>query len=226
VVLMPQLAAARAAKDETRYSDMLDWGLRIVVVLSVPCVVGLLVFARPLVAVLYHYGRFSEGDVQQTTIALMGYGCGLLGIVAVKVLAPGFYAKHDMRTPMRIAIYVLILTQVLNYLLVPHLQHAALTLSIGIGALVNATWLLTGLIRRGTYRPLPGWGLYLLQVLAASALLAIFLVWMANRFDWTALGAEPVHRMLLLAGVMVASALLYFSAAWLAGLKLMRLLRR
>jgi len=226
VVLMPQLAAARAARDEARYSDMLDWGLRVVVVLSVPCVVGLLVFARPLVAVLYHYGMFTERDVQQTTVALMGYGCGLLGIVSVKVLAPGFYARHDMRTPMRIAVGVLILTQVLNYLLVPHLQHAALTLSIGIGALVNALWLLTGLIRRGTYKPLPGWGLYLLQVLAASALLAIFLVWMANRFDWTALRAEPVQRMLLLAGVMVASGVLYFTAAWLAGLKLLRLLKR
>ncbi|WPB55331.1 murein biosynthesis integral membrane protein MurJ [Xylophilus sp. GOD-11R] len=226
VVLMPQLAAARAAKDETRYSDMLDWGLRVVVVLSVPCVVGLLVFARPLVAVLYHYGLFSERDVQQTTVALMGYGCGLLGIVAVKVLAPGFYARHDMRTPMRIAVGVLMLTQLLNWLLVPYLQHAALTLSIGIGALVNALWLLTGLIRRGTYRPLPGWGLYLLQVLAASALLAIFLVWMADRFDWTGLRAEPAHRVLLVAGVLVASAAIYFSAAWLAGLKLMRLLRR
>jgi putative peptidoglycan lipid II flippase len=226
VVLMPQLAAARAAKDDALYSDMLDWGLRLVVLLSVPCVVGLLLFSRPLVAVLYHYGKFSELDVQQTTVALMGYGAGLLGIVAVKVLAPGFYARHDMRTPMRIAVCVLVLTQVFNYFLVPVLQHAALTLSIGLGALVNATWLLIGLVRRGSYRPSPGWGLFLLQVLAASALLAIFLVWMGSHFDWTGLRSEPLLRVGLLAGVLAASAALYFTAAWAAGLKLRRLLRR
>ncbi len=226
VVLMPQLAAARAAKDDERYSDMLDWGLRLVVLLALPCTVGLLVFAKPLTAVLYHYGAFGTADVQQVAVALMGYGCGLVGIVAVKVLAPGFYAKHDMRTPMRIAVCVLVLIQAMNFFLVPHLQHAALTLSIGLGAVVNALWLLVGLIRRGSYRPRPGWWLFLMQVMAASALLAIFLVWMGGRFDWTALGALPFRRMGLLAAVLAASVAVYFGAAWAAGLKLRRLLRR
>jgi putative peptidoglycan lipid II flippase len=177
VVLMPQLASARAAKDDARYSAMLDWGLRLVVLLSVPCALALLVFSRPLVAVLFHNGAFSELDVQRTTVALMGYGVGLVGLVAIKVLAPGYYAKHDMRTPMLIAVGVLVFTQLLNVLLVPVLQHAALTLTIGIGALVNAVWLLVGLIRRGSYRPEPGWGKFVLQVLAASLLLTALLVW-------------------------------------------------
>ena len=100
VVLMPQLAGARAAKDDARYSAMLDWGLRLVVLLAVPCAVALLVFSEPLVAVLFHYGAFSDCDVQRTSVALMGYGVGLVGLVAIKVLAPGYYARHDMRTPM------------------------------------------------------------------------------------------------------------------------------
>ena len=226
VVLMPQLASARAKQDDERYSAMLDWGLRLVVVLSVPCMVALLVFAKPLVAVLYHYGAFADRDVQQTTLALAGYGVGIVGIVAIKVLAPGYFAKHDMRTPMLIAVAVLVLTQMRNFVLVPYLQHAALTLSIGVGAVINATWLLVGLLRRGSYRPLPGWGRFALQVVAASALLAVLLAWGAQHFDWVEMKAQRLQRIGLLAAMMIAAAVLYFGALWAAGLKLRQLLRR
>nr|WP_279343687.1 murein biosynthesis integral membrane protein MurJ [Variovorax terrae] len=226
VVLMPQLAAARAGQDDARYSAMLDWGLRLVVLLSVPCAVALLVFSQPLVAVLYHYGAFSDLDVQRTTAALVGYGVGLLGIVAVKVLAPGFYARHDMRTPMRIAVCVLVFTQVLNYFLVPLFQHAALTLSISIGALVNALWLLVGLVRRGSFRPAPGWWAFLLQVVAASALLAVFLMWAAGAVPWLAMRGQGFTRIGMLALVLAASAAIYFVALWAAGVKLRQFVRR
>ena len=226
VVLMPQLASARAKQDDERYSAMLDWGLRLVVVLSVPCMVALLVFAKPLVAVLYHYGAFADRDVQQTTLALAGYGVGIVGIVAIKVLAPGYFAKHDMRTPMLIAVAVLVFTQMMNLVLVPYLQHAALTLSIGVGAVINATWLLVGLLRRGSYRPLPGWGRFALQVVAASALLAVLLAWGAQHFDWVEMKAQRLQRIGLLAAMMAAAAVLYFGSLWAAGLKLRQLLRR
>lgn len=226
VVLMPQLASARAKQDDERYSAMLDWGLRLVVVLSVPCMVALLVFAMPLVAVLYHYGAFADRDVQQTTLALAGYGVGIVGIVAIKVLAPGYFAKHDMRTPMLIAVAVLVFTQMMNFVLVPYLQHAALTLSIGVGAVINATWLLVGLLQRGSYRPLPGWGRFALQVVAASALLAVLLAWGAQHFDWVEMKAQRLQRIGLLAAMMIAAAVLYFGALWAAGLKLRQLLRR
>jgi putative peptidoglycan lipid II flippase len=226
VVLMPQLAAAKAADDAERYSAMLDWGLRLVVLLAVPCALALLTFAKPLVAVLYHYGAFTERDVQQTAVAMMGWGIGLLGVIAIKVLAPGYYASQDIRTPVRIAVVVLIITQLLNLALVPLFQHAALSLSIGIGALINAVWLLIGLLRRGTYRPIPGWGLFVLQVLAATALLAVFLIWAANAFNWTALQAHSAQRIGLLALVLLASALIYLGGVWAAGLKLMQFVRR
>jgi putative peptidoglycan lipid II flippase len=226
VVLMPQLAAARATSDTEKYSAMLDWGLRIVVLLAVPCAVALLTFAQPLVATLYHYGAFTVRDVQQTTTALMGYGAGLLGLVAIKVLAPGFYANQDIKTPVRIAIVVLILTQLLNLLLVPRFAHAGLALAIGIGALINAGWLLLGLLKRGSYKPAPGWGVFAMQVLAASALLAIFLVWAAQSVDWVGLRAEYFKRIGLLALVLSASAAIYFSALWVGGLKLRKMLGR
>ena len=226
VVLMPQLAAARARGDTEQYAQMLDWGLRLVLVLALPCAAALLVFAEPLVAVLYHYGAFTDRDVQQTTLALTGYGVGLLGLVAIKVLAPGYYASQDIRTPVRIALAVLVITQAFNVLLVPWLAHAGLALSIGLGALVNAAWLLTGLLRRGSYRPQPGWWRLGLQVLLATGLLTVLLVLAAQHVDWTGLRAQPGLRIVQLLGVLLASALLYFGALWLTGLRLKSFLKR
>jgi putative peptidoglycan lipid II flippase len=226
VVLMPQLAGARATADTEQYSGLLDWGLRIVVLLSVPCAIGLLTFAKPLVAVLYHYGAFSTTDVQQTALALMGWGAGLVGIVAIKVLAPGYYASQDIKTPVRIAIVVLIVTQLLNLALVPLFKHAGLSLSIGLGAMLNALWLLMGLLRRGSYRPKPGWGRFTLQVLAASALLVIYLLWAAGLVDWVALRSQHWLRIGWLALLLSGAALVYLGAAWAAGLNLRQFLRR
>ncbi|MEY4138530.1 MAG: hypothetical protein RLZZ371_712 [Pseudomonadota bacterium] len=226
VVLMPQLAMARASGDAARYSAMLDWGLRLVVVLAVPCSLALLVFPLPLVAVLYHYGAMTGFDVQQVTNALMGWGVGLVGIVGIKVLAPGYFASQDTKTPVKVAVVVLVLTQILNALLVPVFAHAALTLSIGIGALVNALWLLIGLLKRGSYKPEPGWGLFVLQVLAACVLLGLFLMWANGFFAWTALRAESGKRIGLLALILLASGVIYFLALWAAGMKLRQFLRR
>lgn len=226
VVLMPQLAAANAAKDPERYGALLDWGLRLVVLLTVPCAIGLLVFAQPIVAVLYHYGAFSAKDVLQTSYALMGWGVGLLGIVAIKVLAPGYYASQDIRTPVRIAIVVLCITQLLNVVLVPVFQQAGLSLSIGLGALVNACWLLWGLVRRGAYRPQAGWGRFVLQVVAASALLCVYLLWMQGQVDWIAMHAHKGLRVLALALILAGAAVLYLGSAWAAGMDLRRFLRK
>ena len=226
VVLTPQLAAAKGEGDAAKYSAMLDWGLRIVVLLAVPCAVALLTFSEPLVATLYHYGAFSDRDVQQTTTALMGYGAGLLGLVAIKVLAPGFYASQNIKTPVKIAVVVLVITQLLNLALVPYFQHAGLALAIGIGALINALSLLVGLIRRGSYAPAPGWVLFGLQVFSASALLGAFLLWAADGVNWIGLKHQYFQRIGLMALVLCASAAIYFVVLRVSGLKFRQLLRR
>ncbi len=226
VVLTPQLAAAKAAADAERYSAMLDWGLRLVVVLAVPCAVALLVFAEPLVATLFHRGALTDRDVGQIALALAGYGAGLVGLVAIKVLAPAYYASQDIRTPVKIAVVVLVITQLLNLAFVPWLAHTGLALSIGLAALVNAVWLLVVLLRRGTYVPRPGWGKLVLQVLAASVLMAVLLAWSGQALDWIALKAHGLQRMGWLALIISAAAVLYFGALWAAGLKLRQLLHR
>jgi putative peptidoglycan lipid II flippase len=226
VVLMPPLSAAKAAGDSLRYSAMLDWGLRLVWVLALPCAVALGVFASPLVSVLYHYGAFTAHDVQQTSLALTGYGVGLWGLVAIKVLAPGFYANQDTRTPVRIAVMVLVFTQAMNLLLVPYLAHAALTLSIALGALVNALSLLIGLRRQGQYQPLPGWTRLLLQVLFAAGVLAAGLFAMAHQVDWVGMRSTPWQRIGLMALVLAASVVVYFTTLRVIGVDLRALLRR
>ncbi len=196
------------------------------VLLSVPCAVALLVFSQPLVAVLFHYGALKDSDVPRIAVALTAYGVGLLGIVAIKVLAPGYYARQDMRTPMLIAVCVLVFTQILNFFLVPVLQHAALTLSIGIGAMVNALWLLIGLVRRGSYTPEPGWVRFVLQVVVATAGVGTLLWWGAHHFDWIVLRADPLRRIGILALILAASAVLYFGVLTLIGVKLRSFVRR
>ena len=225
VVLTPRLVAAKASGDDKTYSAMIDWGLRLVILLAVPCTVALLLFAKPLVATLFHYGVFTNNDVQQVTTPLMGYGVGLVGLIAIKILAPGFYASQDIKTPVKIAIAVLIITQLLNIALVPLFAHAGLALAISIGALINALWLLIGLIKRGSYQPLPGWGKFIAQVVFASALLGLLLWWSAGVVDWTALRSDIFKRIMLLAGVLIASAAIYFIALLVSGVKIKTLLK-
>ncbi len=226
VVLLPQLSRAQASGDLKRFSSMLDWGLRLVVLLALPSALALLLFAEPLVAVLYHYGAFRDADVAQTVRALMGYGVGLLGLVAIKILAPGFYAAQDIKTPVRIGIAVLVLTQILNAIFVPMFQQAGLALSIGLASLVNAAWLLHGLKKSGRYQPEPGWWLFAARVVLASALLGAAMWWANGHFDWLAMRAEPLVRVGLLAACLLAAAVLYFGVLLATGLNIKQLLRR
>lgn len=230
VVLMPQLASAKASGDSKQYNTMLDWGLRLVVLLGVPCAVALVTFAMPLVSTLFHHGAFSIRDVSQTTPALMGYGVGLLGLLAIKILAPAYYAGHDTRTPMLIAVSVLIMTQLMNALFVPLLHrygigHAGLALSIGVAALINASMLLLGLLRRKSYVPQSGWGRFLLQVLAANVILAVFLMWSSSYFPWLDMRLQSLYRIGLLGMIVVGAVVLYLAVCVAAGVPLRRMIR-
>ena len=227
VVLIPQLSAARSRGDKDGYSSMIDWGLRLVVLQTLPCAIALLVFAKPLLAVLYHYGHFSDADLLGTVPALQGYGLGLLGIVSVKILAPGYFAQLDTRTPVRIAIAVLAFTQLMNALFIfgLHIGVGGLALSIGLGATLNATWLLVGLIRRGIYRPQPGWPAFVARALVATLVLGAALAWADHAIDWLD-RAHPLLRALKMAGVLGGVAVLYVAVLAAVGLKPRQFMRK
>ncbi len=218
-VLLPQLTAAQSKGDHDAYSSSLDWGLRLVIMLVLPCAAALLIFPQALVAVLYHYGAFSIHDLEQTVYATMGYGLGLLGLVSIKILAPGFYAQQDLKTPVKIGVAVLLLTQFLNLFLVPYLGHGGLTLSISLGAILNALWLLAGLRRRGSYRPLAGWPIFLLKILLATAIMTTFL-WGANQiFDWTQSG-RTLWRLAEVGACMLSAVFIYLGTLFVLGFRL------
>ena len=226
VVLIPQLSAANARKDAASYSGLLDWGLRLVLLLALPCAVALLLFPKALVAVLFHRGAFDAVAVDRTATALMGYGVGLMGLVGVKILAPGFYARQDIRTPVKIAIAVLVLTQLMNAVFVPVLGHVGLALSVSLGAMINALWLFIGLRRAGAYTPEPGWPGFSARVFGATALLGAVLFWAERAIDWVGLVDHQAQRIGWLALCLGGAAALYFAALLASGLKLGQFMRR
>ena len=224
-VLLPTLARARGRGDDRAYSELLDWGLRVCVLLALPCMVGLALMSEPLTALLFHYGRFDAHDVEMTRRAVSGYSIGLIGLIAIKVLAPGFYAQQDVRTPVKIAIAVLVVTQLLNLLTVPWFAHAGLAVSISVGALANAGLLLAGLRRRGVWRPPPGWPKFLGQTIASSALLAAALAATVPRFDWIAMHAAPFERIGLTLGLVAGGAIVYLVALLVLGVRPMQFVK-
>jgi len=218
-ILLPSLSKAHADGDPHEYSSLLDWGLRLTFLLAVPSAVALFVYAGPLTATLFNYGRFGAKDVLMVSHALTAYGVGLLGLILIKILAPGFYAKQDIKTPVKIAVTVLCVTQLCNMLFVPMFAHAGLALSIGAGACLNALLLFLGLRSRGIYTPSPGWPMFFVQLLGACLVLAAVMMWFRDRFDWIALGDHVLLRMALLGGTLAVLAVLYFGMLWMMGFK-------
>jgi putative peptidoglycan lipid II flippase len=174
-ILLPSLSKYHASANPAEYSRLLDWGLRITVLLAVPAAVALAVLALPLIAMLFQYGRFSVEDAWMTRQALVAYSVGLVGMILVKILAPGFYARQNVRTPVKIGLVTLVATQLMNLALVGPLRHAGLALAIGLGACLNAGLLYFYLRKSEIFVPQPGWPLFILKVLASVFFMAVVL---------------------------------------------------
>jgi putative peptidoglycan lipid II flippase len=218
-VLLPSLAKHHADSNPTEFSSLLDWGMRLVFLLALPAAVALWVLALPLVSTLYQYGRFTVEDVVQTRAALLGYSVGLLGLVLVKVLAPGFYARQQLRTPVKIAFVTVLVAQTFAVILMVPIGHAGLTLSTSIGACLNAFLLFWFLKKRGFYVPAPGWVQFLSKLAIALFVLAVLLVSIAGPASFW-LGAGLWEKVLRLAGVCAAGGVVYLGALWLLGFRL------
>lgn len=225
-VLLPSLSKAAAHENTQEYSRLLDWGLRLTFVLAWPAAVGLALCAYALTAIVFHYGQFSALDVTMTAQAVLGYSIGLMGLIAVKVLAPGFYAKQDIRTPVKIGIIVVICTQLLNCVFVPFFGHAGLTLSVGLGATINALVLFWGLRWRGLYKPSSGWlGLFVRLIIAGLAM-GLFLYFIQIQFDWLAMSIAPFKRVAWALLMIFGAVLVYFGVLSFMGLSPKRLFHK
>jgi putative peptidoglycan lipid II flippase len=224
-VLLPGLSKHYAVRSADEYSQMLDWGLRLAFLLAAPAAAALAVLAVPLVSTLFHYGAFTTADVMATRRAVVAYSVGLIGLIVVKVLAPGFYARQDIRTPVRIAVVALVVTQALNLVLIWPLKHAGLALAIGLGACCNAALLYRALRARGIYSVHPGWSVFLGKLgIAISAMSAVLWAAAGGTADWLAAG--PATRAWRLTGTVALGVATYFGALWLLGFRLAEFSKR
>ena len=218
-VLLPSLAGAYAKGDLERYNSLLDHGLRLVVLLAVPAAVGLGLMADALVAFLYQGKNFQVFDVTQTSLAVTGYSFGLLGLIAIKILAPAYYARKDIRTPVKVAAASLVFVQLCNLITVPLFAHAGLALSVGVGSCVNALILLIILFKRGQYRPVKGWGIWSARVILATVAMAGILVYLQGGIDWAGMQSEWVKRAGLVLAYIGAAIVVYFGILVALGLR-------
>ncbi len=225
-ILLPSLSKAHASNDSEEYSSLLDWGLRMTLMLAMPAAVMLMTLPIPCTTTLFHYGRFSAVDVVMTSKSLIAYGVGLTGLVMIRVLAPAFYARQDIKTPVKIGIVTLIVTQVLNFIFVPIFDHAGLSLSIGLAGCANALILYVLLIRKGVYKPQKGWLFFFIRVVVALVLLAGASLWIAGQFDWIGMKSTPFLRIGAMALVMVFCGVVYFGALFAMGFRVRDFLRR
>jgi putative peptidoglycan lipid II flippase len=218
-ILLPSLSKYHAGGKLDEYSKLLDWGLRLTLLLAAPAALALAIIAVPLITTLFHHGAFTADDVFKTRDALVAYSFGLLGLILIKVLAPGFYARQNVRTPVKIALLTLFVTQVLNLLLIGWLKHAGLALSIGLAACLNAVLLYYGLRRHGIYTPQPGWPLFYAKLFIAMVFMGLGL-WATggNSNDW--LHWTLIERLLRLALLVSVGATIYFAVLWLTGFRL------
>ncbi|MPS49901.1 murein biosynthesis integral membrane protein MurJ [Methylobacillus sp.] len=224
-ILLPSLSKSVADKAEHEYSSLLDWGLRLTLMLALPAAVALAVLSVPLVTSLFHYGAFTEHDVWMTRQALIAYSLGLLGLILVKVLAPGFYARQNVKTPVKIAVVTLIATQLMNLAFVGIFHHAGLALAIGLGACINAGLLYYKLRKNGIYQPQPGWLRFMARV--AVALLAMgAALWVGAGDSEYWLHATLWAKLAYLLGLVSLGAAVYFAALWVMGLRIRDFIKR
>jgi putative peptidoglycan lipid II flippase len=220
-ILLPSLTKSFADKTTEEYSRLLDWGLRLTVLLALPCAAALALLAVPLISTLFHHGAFTWQDAMMTRQALIAYSVGLLGLIMVKVLAPAFYARQNIRTPVKIAVITLVATQLMNlaFIFILQLQHAGLALAISVGACINAGLLFYKLRRHGIFQPQPGWLGFLSRSVTALLLMSAAL-WLAMGVESSWLLDRAWIRVGRLALLVVLGAVVYLGSLWLLGFRL------
>lgn len=239
-VILPNLSRLHASDSQTTFSNTLafsntlDWGLRLIILIGVPSSVALLLLAEPILTTLFLYGKTTAQDIAMASLSLRAYALGLLAFMLIKVLAPGFYARQDMKTPVRIGVIAMVVNMGLNLLFVIPLHlywkvgHMGLALATAGSAFLNAGLLYRALRQRGIYQPRKGWLRVLIQQLVANGVMAACLIGLLVALPkaW-GLGWEELHvwqRVLSVSMMCVAGFLAYLMGLLMAGwrLKLLR----
>lgn len=221
-VILPNLSQQHAAASTEAFSKTLDWALRWVLVVGTPAMVGLFVLAGPMLTTLFQYDAFSQHDAEMASRSLMAYALGLQGFILVKVLSPGFFARQDTKTPVKVGVIAMVANMVMNVILVFPLAHAGLALATSLSAFLNAGLLYRILRREGVYTPEAGWMKLMLQVLIANIAMAALLWWGAGDlqqwFEW-----DGLQRSMQLLLWIAAGGAVYFLVLLLSGVRFRQL---
>lgn len=217
-VILPSLARVYANASREKFSHTIDWGLKSLLLIGVPAGIGLTFFSMPLITSCFAYGQFSTTDVLQTQKSLIALASGVPAFMMVKVLASGFYAQQDIKTPVKIGALAMLVNTLLCCVLVWPLAHAGLALSSALAGYVNCGLLLFLLIRRGIYLPGKGWFKFIMQLVFANALIAFYLYWMTGTVDdWKSL--SPLWRLLELFTHTGTAVIIYVIGLTLVGVR-------
>lgn len=219
VVILPSLSGKHAANDGAAFSRTLDWAVRMVFLIAMPAALALVILATPLMATIFFHGEISAYDIGKMSLSLQAYGSGLLAFMLIKVLAPGYYARQDTRTPVKIGIQAMVVNMVLNLALVFPLQHVGLALATSLSAYYNVFMLYRGLRRQGAYQHQSGWPAFAFKLLLACGALVGLMIWlMGNAADW--LSWTTAERAGWMALIVISGMLLYVAVLVVAGLRL------
>jgi putative peptidoglycan lipid II flippase len=224
-VILPNLSRKFAGRNPQAFSHTLDWALRLAAIITLPAALGLAALSKPILVTLFQYDAFEVSDVNMSAMSLVAYAAGLPAFIAVKVLAPGFYARQDTKTPVKIAIASMVSNMGMNLLFVGVLvavgfsgPHTGLALASSAAAYVNAGLLYGVLRKQGVYSPEPGWGRVWLAVMLACVAMGAALAWQYGDLQgWVAAPAakRATHLFLLIS----FGALVYGATLLLGGLR-------
>ncbi|KZY83637.1 hypothetical protein A3740_23285 [Oleiphilus sp. HI0068] len=223
-VILPSLSRKHSSQSHKAFSDTLDWAIRIVLLMGVPAAVALIVLAEPLVTSLFYYGALEQRDVYMSAMSLRAYALGLLAFMLIKVLAPGYFSRQDMKTPVKIGIWAMCANMVFNLILIWPLQHTGLALATALSSWMNALWLLSGLVKRDVYHRSEGWALFVLRIVVAVVAMVLAVSWMNVETEiWFDMSVwERITKLLALVVVGIVS---YFIVLLLSGMKLRALVK-
>ncbi len=217
-VILPSLSRGHADENSKQFSATLDWGLRSLLLIGIPAGISLVVFSMPLIVSCFGYGKFTTIDVLQTQKSLMALATGVPAFMMVKVLASGFYARQNIKTPVKVGALAMLINSLLCAILIWPLQHAGLALASSLAAYVNCGLLLVLLVKGGIYTPSKGWLRFCVQLLIANIILAGFLFYGIGELeDWMALA--PIYRLLQLGLWVILSVILYGISLLVVGIR-------
>ncbi|MGI5309092.1 murein biosynthesis integral membrane protein MurJ [Rheinheimera sp. WS51] len=218
-VILPNLSRHHAGANALRFSQTLDWSLRFVALFGIPAMAGLMVLGKLIIALLFMRGEFTPNDVLMVSHSLIAYSLGLFSFMLIKVLAPGFYARQDIKTPVRIGIIAMVANMGFNLMLAPFLSYVGLALATSMSATLNAFLLYRGLKLAGVYQLTKTTWVFLAKLVIAAGLMASILYWQMPSFaNWLLLSFS--QQVIYLAGLCFAAVLVYFALLFVFGIRL------